>query len=547
MRTFTVLLLSFVLVGLAVPACADWIDSIAVVPPTPSEADSIRIIVSGTFGCLNTELVEDSFSIEGQTISIEVVSQQPLLCLPALAPWQVTEEIGPLSAGHYSVVAILRDAWGVTHDSKSSSFYVGEILYSRGCLRSGPGICQSALCYYLDPDPGYEEYVIGCDMFNPDPFCILNLLGREGYHVEVTGHPGWCSVECGALIIDDLVVLNPPVTLSVQDTNGLSGDTVLIDISLDNPQSIEELQFRLFDDSPGWLTAIDVLTTHRTAGFTVEYYQDTLGAVSVSIFSLIDSVIAPGEGPILQILYTVSLYAELCDSASIEALDAMIVDEKGESRCLTTQSGRFLSWYCSTITKGDLNLDCVLDIRDAVFLVNYILESEEPLLYPWCVLDCNGDGKVDVQDVVWIVNCILGIHCPPTGAMKITPAVVEYLQSLEPYFSAEDFARFMALVKAETGVPVEYTLSQNYPNPFNPATTIRYALPDARQTHASLKIYNILGQEVRTLVDEVKDPGFYEVTWDGKDAFGNNVASGVYFYRLTAADFSQAKRMVLMK
>ena len=70
-----------------------------------------------------------------------------------------------------------------------------------------------------------------------------------------------------------------------------------------------------------------------------------------------------------------------------------------------------------------------------------------------------------------------------------------------------------------------------------------------------LKIYNILGQEVRTLVDEVKEPGYYTVTWDGKDSDGRQAASGVYFYRLTASgiyrdnqeDFTVTKRMVLIR
>jgi flagellar hook assembly protein FlgD len=106
----------------------------------------------------------------------------------------------------------------------------------------------------------------------------------------------------------------------------------------------------------------------------------------------------------------------------------------------------------------------------------------------------------------------------------------------------------MALVEKETGVPMGYSLAQNYPNPFNPKTDIRYQISDSRSpVHTSLKIFNILGQEVRMLVDEVKEAGYYTVTWDGKDRFGNDVASGVYFYRLTAGDYTATKRMVLLK
>ena len=126
--------------------------------------------------------------------------------------------------------------------------------------------------------------------------------------------------------------------------------------------------------------------------------------------------------------------------------------------------------------------------------------------------------------------------------------VIEYLQSIESHFSPGDFTRLMALVKPELKVPAEYSLSQNYPNPFNPTTSIQYSVvSDQSRPHLTLKIFNLLGQEVRTLVDGAKEPGYHTVTWDGRDDSGQEVASGVYFYRLTAGNFADTKRMVLMK
>ncbi|MFQ6093200.1 MAG: FlgD immunoglobulin-like domain containing protein, partial [bacterium] len=72
-------------------------------------------------------------------------------------------------------------------------------------------------------------------------------------------------------------------------------------------------------------------------------------------------------------------------------------------------------------------------------------------------------------------------------------------------------------------------------------------ISDQSPPHTTLKIYNILGQEVRTLVDELKEPGYYTVTWDGRNERGDPVSSGIYFYRLTAGDYSSTKRMVLLK
>lgn len=95
--------------------------------------------------------------------------------------------------------------------------------------------------------------------------------------------------------------------------------------------------------------------------------------------------------------------------------------------------------------------------------------------------------------------------------------------------------------------PTVFSLEQNYPNPFNPETQIRYVLPQA--THVKLVLYNVLGQEVRTLVDEDQTPGIKTVRWDGKDENGKDVASGVYFYKIQAGNgkFSDVKKMVILK
>ena len=97
----------------------------------------------------------------------------------------------------------------------------------------------------------------------------------------------------------------------------------------------------------------------------------------------------------------------------------------------------------------------------------------------------------------------------------------------------------------EARIPTTYQLSQNYPNPFNPETKINYQLPN--DGWVSLTVYNVLGQEVRTLVAGEKAAGTYTVTWDGRDDSGLSAASGVYFYRLNVGDFTSTKRMILMR
>lgn len=97
----------------------------------------------------------------------------------------------------------------------------------------------------------------------------------------------------------------------------------------------------------------------------------------------------------------------------------------------------------------------------------------------------------------------------------------------------------------ESRLPTKFSLEQSYPNPFNPTVSIKYALP--QNAEVRLVIYNIFGRVVRTLLDEAKEAGYYTVTWDGRDDAGLQVASGIYFYRITAGHFAETKRMILLK
>ncbi len=97
----------------------------------------------------------------------------------------------------------------------------------------------------------------------------------------------------------------------------------------------------------------------------------------------------------------------------------------------------------------------------------------------------------------------------------------------------------------ETPLPGNFALLQNTPNPFNPTTTIRFSL--AKGANVLIEVHNVLGQLVRTLEDSEYGAGIYETTWDGRDVSGLEVASGVYFYTLRSGDFSQTRKMVLMR
>jgi hypothetical protein len=89
-------------------------------------------------------------------------------------------------------------------------------------------------------------------------------------------------------------------------------------------------------------------------------------------------------------------------------------------------------------------------------------------------------------------------------------------------------------------IPTKTSLRQNYPNPFNPTTQIRFDI--SKTQNVSIKIFDLLGREVRTLVNEIRGPGEYSVMWDGKNGTGSQVSTGVYFYRLESGDFVDIKK-----
>lgn len=131
------------------------------------------------------------------------------------------------------------------------------------------------------------------------------------------------------------------------------------------------------------------------------------------------------------------------------------------------------------------------------------------------------------------------------GQVFISSVKHENTQIISGFLADTLFRSMVVGVEQGDELPSEFLLRQNYPNPFNPNTTIHFELPIA--TNVILKVYNILGQEVATLVDENKAAGKYDVQFDG-----SQLSSGVYFYRLTAGEhsspnFISIKKLILIK
>ncbi len=142
----------------------------------------------------------------------------------------------------------------------------------------------------------------------------------------------------------------------------------------------------------------------------------------------------------------------------------------------------------------------------------------------------------------------------PDGSVLSTPRdfdgkSVEGLRATEGMASEllETAYEQMGLQRS-VNLPRAFGLSQNFPNPFNPSTVISYTIPDeSEEVAVKLSVFNIRGQQVKILVDETQEPGVYTINWEGTDSKGREMASGIYFYRMTAGRFVSTRKMVLLK
>ncbi len=198
-----------------------------------------------------------------------------------------------------------------------------------------------------------------------------------------------------------------------------------------------------------------------------------------------------------------------------------------------------LQQYSEALNRSIDLLDKVAGTEDEAHVL-----LEQGILYSFMAGDSTGSGQKQVS---------------PGSAQRLALATYEtVLDNYSETSSAEIAAWFLGKTyvssrpeELDASVPNKFALHQNYPNPFNPNTTISYDLPE--QSIVSLTIYDILGREVKTLVNGARVMGKHTAIWDGKDRFGIPVSTGMYIYRITAVSkesekhFVQNHKMVLMK
>ena len=202
--------------------------------------------------------------------------------------------------------------------------------------------------------------------------------------------------------------------------------------------------------------------------------------------------------------------------------------------------------------KGDVNGDGTINIADLVLVAGALGKTGQN------AADVNGDGQVNIADLVLVAGALgnnaaaPSLH-PDTLEMLTATDVKMWLSAAQQY-NLTDAASLQGILFLEQLLaaltPKETVLLANYPNPFNPETWIPYHL--AKPADVTLHIYAVNGTLVRTLTLGHQAAGMYQsrnraAYWDGRNAFGEKVASGVYFYTLTAGDFTATRKMLIRK
>ena len=303
----------------------------------------------------------------------------------------------------------------------------------------------------------------------------------------------------------------------------------------------------------------DTVTGEEKA--TLRGHTDWVNSVS---FSPDGSIVASGSGSLWDFDNTVRLWDTVTGeekailTGHTESVNSISFSPDGSTLASGSSDGTILLWEVITAPSkpekiaGDINGDGVVDIFDLVFVAK-ALGNTEPN-----DADVNGDGVINIFDLALVASNFGNTAAAPLAHPQIlstlTAADVErwLTQAEQVALTDPAYLRGIAVLEQLLSVltPKETILLSNYPNPFNPETWIPYHLANASDVQIS--IYDTKGAVVHQLDLGYQQAGYYTnrnraAYWDGRNEFGEQVASGVYFYHLSAGDYSATRRLVILK
>ncbi len=327
------------------------------------------------------------------------------------------------------------------------------------------------------------------------------------------------------------------------------GDTFTLNIRAENISDLAGWQFDIAFD-PAALEAIDVnegdfLKMDGSSTFfhggTIDNAAGKIGGLSAARFSAQGG---SGTGTLVQVTFK----AESPGETEVTLDNLQFGSSTGDS--IAASPPPIFITIEERVTPGDVNRDGVVSILDLILVAQQLGNS----VSPDSPVDLNGDGVVSIFDLVPIAQRIAGASAAPIGAESVDAAMIESWIAQARLEDDGSLAFKQGIANLEkllaSLIPEETALLANYPNPFNPETWIPYQLAESGEV--TLTIYDMNGAVVRRLAVGYRAAGVYRsrsraVYWDGRNQFGEPLASGLYFYTLTAGEFTATRRMLILK
>ena len=348
----------------------------------------------------------------------------------------------------------------------------------------------------------------------------------------------------------EYTVANPGVGYDFSKTPIHMDDTFTLDISAKDVFDLAGWQFDITFD-PAALEAIDVSEGNflKTGGGTTFFHGGSIDNAAGKITGLSAARLSGGGVSGTGVLLQVRFKAKSAGETEVALHKFQFGSVAGDSIPAGPHQIRIV--VEEQLATGDVNRDGVVSILDLILVAQQLGKR----VTAGSAVDVNGDGVVSILDLIRVAQGIAGSPAAPaagTGSVDaamieawIAQARLEDDGSLTFKQGIENLQKLLASL-----IPEETALLRNYPNPFNPETWIPYQL--AESAEVTLTIYDINGQLIRRLAVGHQAAGMYQnrsraAYWDGRNQLGESVASGLYFYTLTADEFTATRRMLILK
>ncbi len=414
----------------------------------------------------------------------------------------------------------------------------------------GPGNADFDLYVKRDTQPTTTSYDARPYTGSSDETATLPVSSAGWYYIMIRSATGSGSFTIVARLTPDTP---GSLRLVAGSLNAAAGATIDLPLTLENSSAqVRGVQFVVSIDPASAASFLSVSTGSRCSGWTVSN-NATTGGQTIVLYSGSGNSIATGTGEILKLSLRVASGLTSGSSFAVRLSAAQLSDNNNNPLTTTLVSGTVTIGGCTL--PGDVTADGAVNIFDIIKLVDFVLGRQNPTSTQLDCGDLDDTGALNIFDIIALVDKVLG----RTSLLAAAGALPQWTQldqqlerlDLEP-LQLERLRQDLRLIyESHSGqrlvLPQAFSLEQNQPNPFNPSTTISYQIPEGDSPLVSLMIYDLRGRLVRTLVEELRGPGSYNAFWDGTDHSGRQVPSGIYLYRLKAGNYSQARKMVLVK